>query len=857
MPVSLIDVNVSEVPTNGGYLIEVRGVFERGRTVHMHVGPNGDATDPACRSGTSGAGINLLPVNEGLLIGYTPVVPVGLASVYVVQTATADDDVLVDVLTVVEPVYVNSVHDIRRVLPLEFLVGPRGMQELHLPGVVKSFPVGVLEAVTSVIGEADGNIGGLFQTRLTAAVAAGAVSLPVESTYGFAESGRVGLQGVVYFYASKTLTSFDGITHVFGGATVIGTRLDHREEAVVADLNQGRSAIELARQAMLVEYAEGEYLNTLGRNLGVGRLPFLKSDDQFREIVKHLAYNPRGTYFGIELALVGLVGAGNFEIVEDLIRHPNTVFIRLIGAATTEDISYGKAYTEGAELQPATSNTTVEIDEEPITRGVVSSVRLKDEDHRTETQTQYPSTETIQEYPGGPTVPVWVLEGTAAEGAQILLQTTDGGRINFAAPPTTYGIYRHDARVQPESYAEMALLMHMRTGTGLETTIVNGMRILDGERNIGVGIRTANLSEFWIGLAQMAPGVTNWLTGPAITLPRGTPYHTVRVKKFGRGRVELWVNGNLVQTAQVTDFLTTSSEQFDFGVYRNTGTADMCVREVDFYAETLTDYWSARGDSADVNSGDPDRIDTNAGIFVVGDVGKQLITRNSQIDNGYGGNNNGEWEVAAFVDADNVDVIGPTRLNATLQSAFPQRVAIPTTERQFRFPDDLGKEIEIIGSTVGNDGVYRIVQLLEPGTFNDLAAGATPVPTTTNIAVVDDGFGGPTFNTEAGVQWRLLPSFATEANLEWELAEAGSRSGTTLTLRQALPVYPAVLEVRYSELLTAQMLRDVNVQNEVIQEVPDLLFAYYPFYLADPLGFVRTYLDDVTAAGVIPDYEIV
>jgi hypothetical protein len=34
-------------------------------------------------------------------------------------------------------------------------------------------------------------------------------------------------------------------------------------------------------------------------------------------------------------------------------------------------------------------------------------------------------------------------------------------------------------------------------------------------------------------------------------------------------------------------------------------------------------------------------------------------------------------------------------------------------------------------------------------------------------------------------------------------------------------------------------------------------YEFYPFYIADPLGYVRSYLDAITAAGVIPDYKLV
>jgi len=62
--------------------------------------------------------------------------------------------------------------------------------------------------------------------------------------------------------------------------------------------------------------------------------------------------------------------------------------------------------------------------------------------------------------------------------------------------------------------------------------------------------------------------------------------------------------------------------------------------------------------------------------------------------------------------------------------------------------------------------------------------------------------------------------------------------------------------VMYSNVLSAQALLNALIVNQIIAEIPDLLFSHYPFYIADPLGFVRTYLDSITAAGVIPDFLI-
>jgi len=850
--ITLDELDVAEVPYDGGYAVIVWGVFSRLSRYRVHVGPNGDDTDPVCLSGVSGRPHDIEPINEEKMRVFMPVLAMGTASVYVKELGTTEDGVLTDVLEVIEPVYRSTIFELRRVLPINYALGPRTMELLQRVGDVKPYPVGLLEAVSSAIGDSDNEIGGFYQTRLTSSVIAGTTTFPVESTYGFPESGKIGLQGVTYRYTGKTLTSFTGVGFLLNGSLVNGAAKLHREEATVVDLNKIRSSIELVRGSMLVDFAEGEDLNALGRNLGVNRLPFLKSDDVFRDIVKYLAYNPRGTLFGIELALTGLVGEGNFEVYENLQQYPCTVFIKLLGAATTEDFPYGKAYLEGPEYHPAASTTTVPIDDEPVGRGCIGSVRLKDEDHTTFCEIAYPTADVIEEYPGDTGTQLWVLNGTGVfEGVDVILT---GQSIEIKSPPVDTNIYGHNFRVQPESDAEFSILASCPTGTPSDSAVNTTMVLDDGERAIIMGIYASSVNAWQVGFISGG----SWIVGYADAFLKGT-WHEFTIKKHGRDDVELWIDGHLMQMVSYSSCMVTSgSESVAFGHHSPSATNNLRVKHAAFFARTLTSYWNARGANASVSGTSPQRFDTNSGLMLAGDVGKQMRVIGSGVTNPDGGNNNGDWIVDNYVDTDNVDLVGRQHYGATVQAAFPTRIAVPSATKQFQFPDDLGKLIILEGSVLGNNGTFIIETLLDFGYLTDLAAGATPIPAKTNVCEVRNVSppgGYPSFTTESGLNWKLAPNFINEASLDWELAEAGSRSGTALTLRQALPIFPVVLEVRYSLVLTAQLLLDNNVLNDLLQEVPDLIYQYYPLYLANPLGFVRQYLDDITAAGIIPDYE--
>lgn len=777
--------------------------------------------------------------------------------------------------------------------------------------------IGMLEALSGAIGEADNSIAGLVQTRLTAAVqpttalvatyvwngtviitttdtsevevgdwisldADGQLfqiidvipntsieidnpigypipsgsspsskatrALPVESVLNWPEEGKVGIGGVVYRYASRTDTSLEEVTHLLGGVITAGVKTIHPIEATVIDLSQSQSAIDLVRRAMLVDYADGEDLNAIGRNLGVNRLPFLGDDDTFRSIVKALAYNPKGTIFGLELALNALVGEGNFEIFEDLINFPCTVFIRLLGAAVAVDTSAGKTYLTGPELQPPTSDTTFDIDNEIVDRGSMGSVQWKDENILTDCRLIFPTAHVISEYDGDTPHPAWTVQGTGiTEGVDI---TQTGAEVEFTNPaPTDTSLYRRALRLQEESYGYFGALITVPTGAAVDPSIVTGLLVDDGVQTCNVGIQADTAGTFKVGIVTGGAFITG-----GTQLQRDT-YYEIVLKKQGNSPWELYIDGNLAETIAYNGSLPTFGyHQMIIGHFATAASSNkLRVKQLAVWVHTTVDFWPARG-TGSVAAANPQRIDVGSAFFVGGDVDKTLIVSGSSATNGEGGNNNGRFVVDSLVSGQVVELRGRLEAGAEVQSAV--RIQVPADGALFQFPDDLGKEIVLSGSVLGNNGPYIIDKLLQPGTLTDYQTFDTPVPEKTTICEIVGGGLTP----ETDLMWQLNPQFVTESPVDWELSDAGSVSGTTATLRQALPLSASdcyrVLTVIYSTVLSAQLLRDSLVMNYVIAEFPDLLFAYYPFYIADPLGFVRTYMDDITAAGVIPDFLV-
>ena len=689
-------------------------------------------------------------------------------------------------------------------------------------------------------------------------------SLSVETVVGWEDSGTVTVEGAVYAYATRTLSppTLGGITHDLAGVTTPGLRRDHRELAPVTDTTKARSAVDLARRGMLVDFAEGEDLNALGRNLGVLRFPFLESDDVFREVVKALAYNPKGTIYGLELALDALVGRGNYEIFEDLITFPCTVFIRNLQGPFTSEGSEGKAFLTGDELQPATSATTVDIDNEVVTRGAVHGVTFADEDHLSDFRAQLPSAETIEEYPGDPGTQAWYFQGSSEVTEVTQLSNNQGIQISTLS---TQCRYERVVRIQPDSYASISMLMFVDPLANIQSLAHRqwGAEIEDGAQVVSWGTDFAGAGIFTIGLTS---GADSYVAGSAITLTTNT-YYDVEIRKFGTSVVELYVDGSLVQSAAYSLFTTSSSSRttMRFGVHNKTITGIVGrIKQVGFVSQTITDYWGARGNAGDTNVANPTRLDVNIAAFFLDptDIGKRVVIRNGTVLNAQGGSNNGIYQIASVVGApsDQVELEGESFIGAAVNADLnPLRVRVDDEGQQFTFPDDLGKTLVISGSDQGNNGSYTIDKLLDSETLTDLESFATTLEQRTNVCEVT----AATFVTESGLTYRVDPAFETEASVEWEASDMGSVSGTTLTLRQALPTLPAgvvapaptrVLAVRYSDVLSAQILMDVTITNTLLATLPSLVFSYYPFYLSDPLAFIRNYVDDVTAAGVIPEF---
>lgn len=708
---------------------------------------------------------------------------------------------------------------------------------------------GILEAVSAAIGEALNEMGGFRSTRLTASWLKGQTTAFVESTFDWPVPGSFVMNGVLYSYSGKTPTSFTGVTYLEGSSPVNGAQKDHRVESEAIDLSKTFSVIDKTIQNLFVDTATGEALSALGRNLGVDRPPGLEDDDTFRKVIRALAYAPKGTFFAIDLALNAFFGPGNYEIWENFPTYRNTVFIRILGGLYLASGSAGQAYLTRQERRPLNTLTSQLTIEGPLT--TVQGVRLADEQATTSFVAQKPSVELESRYVGDAGVPIWTFTGAggASEGTDVISSAGDGGvtrmQDNLAAHTLTY---HHTARIRPESeaYFELHLRPAVIPSAAASAGLQFAMHLRDGARDMAVGFFNGGGTAVNIGFISTGSGAL--LGGVAAVLDTGR-YDGVTIRKRGTDKVQLLVGAAVVQELDILAFDGTALNEFRFGCESNTITGvDVWLKLASFYAHTKTDYWNLRGTAGQTTA--PTTFDTNSAAIVTQDVGRAFRTYDAATKK-----NNGQWYVDTRIDADLVTLAGPWQQLAIVESANPTRVRVAGNLRAFKFPEDVGKKIELDASTTPNPGTYVIDSILDPSTGYASAYAGSSEDYSDTITVS----GGPSFVTETEIPWRLVPDFSLQTPIAWELSGAGSVATLTLQLRANPPLnvpggYVVIVEAFYTQVLSAQLLAGTEIVNE---ELSPGNFAYYPFYLpSNPLGPLAAFIDELTVAGVIPEVSL-
>jgi hypothetical protein len=223
---------------------------------------------------------------------------------------------------------------------------------------------GLLQAILDAIHGSDDQVAGMRMTRLLEVLEeVETTDMLVESTLEFGENtdgasdARL-LVGGEIIEANGRVNGpgnfkFISLTRGLEGTTITA----HPPGTLVFDLSGNRSGLDRVRRGFFVDTATGTDLDVLGRNLGLKKCVGL-SDAQWREIIREVAYLPKGTIDAFNKALTALVGADNYAISERLISDPYTVFVGLVVALSTS--LQGRFMLNGGEPQLTTGALSVD-----------------------------------------------------------------------------------------------------------------------------------------------------------------------------------------------------------------------------------------------------------------------------------------------------------------------------------------------------------------------------------------------------------------------------------------------------------------------------------------------------------------
>lgn len=132
--ISLDSASVASVEDDGGYQIDLRGVF-RAEPVSISLINTLTSDRYACYGARSGEGYAALPKSASLISLATPPMPTGTYAFQIAQgayTAVSTSAAVPFTLAVVRRQWKTKVHALRRVFPAWYKLGPRSLDNVEL-----------------------------------------------------------------------------------------------------------------------------------------------------------------------------------------------------------------------------------------------------------------------------------------------------------------------------------------------------------------------------------------------------------------------------------------------------------------------------------------------------------------------------------------------------------------------------------------------------------------------------------------------------------------------------------------------------------------------------------------------------
>ena len=129
--VTLTGVAQSRISADGGYPLDLSGIFTLGDDYRVYVGSSGSTADAICFSGVAGRATTIHAISSSRMRVFSPRLPVGGPfAITLYHVASEELTVLADVLYVSEPDRKSAVYALRSYLPPIYATGVRLVDSL-------------------------------------------------------------------------------------------------------------------------------------------------------------------------------------------------------------------------------------------------------------------------------------------------------------------------------------------------------------------------------------------------------------------------------------------------------------------------------------------------------------------------------------------------------------------------------------------------------------------------------------------------------------------------------------------------------------------------------------------------------
>lgn len=750
-----------------------------------------------CSTGRDDQGYKIVPLGKTVAVAI-PALPSRLwqrQAGRLVFTDAGGTRVFTLPMPVVPPFYDTCTYTLRSDLPPRWAVGPRSI--LSEP---PARPTN-LGALTGTVGLGLSLFAGLRQTRLAQSASRGDTSLYVERSEGLPDPGRVSIGRATYRYRGATPGQLNNVQAEVGGELVSGALADHEEGSPVTDLSGTFSEVDSLRRSLFIDTAGGADLAVIGRLLGVPRAPSLSGDDQYRALIKAMGYAPRGSEQTLEKVLNIIVGPGKYEIGKDPFNNPGQVVVTIPGGEPVQAVSMGRAYVSGAVNAVPDAQGAFATDA-PVVG--VGSLTLAEPPVAEDLTHALPSARWARSNTQAPIINQTAL-GASLPGIQTALTLVPrglgpGGTLELTA---------------------QGFISGGSTARGVVNLVAD-----DGQRRA-----TVQLMPLLGTLLAAFVGPGNQLLSPMVSIGTAAPGMVWRLRVSAAGarfeggtqRLSLAAGSLPASSAPGVSVAPSDPSKSDWS---------LALSSLGGRFTSSRDFWTARAQATAV---DAQTVTLSPACADPSDAGKRVML---------GGQ---FYRVAQVVGPDSLklarDVGRSGQVSRAQGVSYLGAGSVP-----FRFPDDLGNSVEILGDDAQEAGTYTITALYGTAGGRDLSTYQTRIGQNAQVARLD---GNP--QPAVGLSYRIATRLSAGKTDTLVIGGAGTvvvqGSRVIITPRQALPDNTATYAVNTDRVLSAQLVDGSTPVVERFGLAPPYTFSIYPFFAHDPFDLVETYLPGTMPVG--------